>query len=215
MSSFQQTNNMVEFDWPEEDVEALWQQIDRAQKDLGKSVGRAVKMAGYSVIRSLGASTAIAPKYREYEEIHETPKQIERTGGGKKYEITTWKGGTKKTFNIRSPKGVRELKRMPQVRIGNRGLAKQSWRVAGGLAGKKSVVRKVRTGATAHWVARRAVSLKKEYKGDDPYIQISNRLNYIIPALEGGEKSVDTAMARAARGMRGHIDRLIKRKLAR
>ena len=215
MSNLQQTNNMFEFDWPEEDVEALWQQIDRAQKDLGKSTGRAVKMAGYSLIRSLGASTDIAPKYREYEEIHETPKQIEKKGGGKKYEITTWKGGTKKTFNIRSPKGVRELKRMPQVQIGNRGLAKHSWRYIGGMAGKKSLVRKTKTSPSAQAIARRESDEKHKYKGTDPYITITNKLDYILPALTSGEKSVDTAMARAARGMMHTIDNKIKRKLAR
>ena len=166
------------------------------------------------MIRSLGASTKVAPKYRPYKEIHETKKERDAKGGGKKYEITTWRGGQKKTFNIRSPKGVKELKQMPQVKIGNRGLAKASWRAAGAGIGRKSAVKKSKKwGKWARRSAGRNVDVEKSFETNDAYVRITNELDYITDSMKGGDRAVDTAMARAAEGMRHHIDEEIKKKL--
>ena len=204
----------IQIDWPEEDVKALWRQIERNQKEFGKNLGQSVKFAAYHLIKSLGADTRVAPKYRPYKEIKETKKEKDAKGGGKKYEITTWKGGRKKTFNIRSKKGVKELKQMPQVKIGNRGLAKASWRFAAGGIGRKSAVRKSKS--WGKWAARSAgrnVDVEKNFKTNDAYVRITNRLDYITDSMRGKDHAVDSAMARAARGMSHHIDEEIKKKL--
>ena len=104
---------------------------------------------------------------------------------------------------------------MRQVKIGHRGLAKFTWRCAAGDAGKKSLVKNSKPNPFTQTIARNTTQVKKKYKGYDPYITIINSLDYVLPALKGGGKSVDTAMARASRGMMHMIDNKIKRKLAR
>lgn len=203
----------IQLEWPEEDVRALWRQIERNRKELGRSLGSSVKFAAWHLIRSLGKSTRVAPKYRPYKEIHETPKERKAKGGGKKYEITTRKGGRKKTFNIRSKKGVRELKQMPQVRIGNRGLAKASWRFAIGEFGGRSKVSKKGFACGIETFAQTKVDVDRKFERDEANVRITNKLDYIREAMQGGERAVDSAMARAARGMSSHIDEQIKRKM--
>ena len=203
----------VQIDWPEDDVRALWKQIERNRKEFGRSLGKSVKLAAWHLVRSMGADTRVAPKYRPYKEIKETKKQRDAKGGGKKYEITTWKGGQKKTFNIRSKKGVKELKQMPQVRIGNRGLAKASWRFAVSQFGAKGGVSKKGITRGAERYAKRHMDVKKKLNRDDAYVKITNRVDYIIEAMHGKKHAVDSAMARAARGMSHHIDEQIKKKM--
>ena len=204
----------MQIDWPEADVEALWRQIERNQREFGKSLGKSVKFAAYHLIKSLGASTKVAPKYRPYKEIHETKKERDAKGGGKKYEITTWRGGQKKTFNIRSKKGVKELKQMPQVKIGNRGLAKASWRSAAFGIGTRGAVKKSKSwGKGVVRTAAGHVDVDKKFTDNDAFIMITNQMDYITDAMKGGDMAVDTAMARAAEGMRHHIDEEIKKKL--
>lgn len=207
------TDAPIQLDWPKEDVRAIWRQIERNQKELGRSLGSSVKLAAWHLTRSLGTSTRVAPKYRPYKEIKETAKEKRAKGGGKKYEITTCKGGRKKTFNIRSSKGVRELKQLPQVRIGNAGLAKSSWRFAISQFGSRRGVSKKGFARGIEGYAQKHTDITKRLKGDDPYVKISNRVNYIRDAMTGGENAVNTAMARAARGMMKHIDNKVKEKM--
>lgn len=207
------TDAPIQLDWPKEDVRAMWRQIERNQKELGRSLGSSVRFAAWHLIRSLGKDTQIAPKYRKYEEVYETPKQRKARGGGKKYRITSWKGGRKKTFIIRSKKGVRELKRMPQVLIGNRGLAKASWRFAVSQFGSSRGVAKKGFAPGIQKYAGMKTDVKKRLKGDDPYVKITNRLDYIVDAMQGKERAVDSAMARAARGMSKHIDNQVVKKM--
>jgi hypothetical protein len=51
-------------EFPRGDVDALFRQIDRAQKDLGKSMARSVSWAAAYVAHSLAAATRVAPKLR-------------------------------------------------------------------------------------------------------------------------------------------------------
>ena len=51
-------------EFPRADVDALFRQIDRAQKDLGMSMARSVSWAAAYVARSLSAATKVAPKLR-------------------------------------------------------------------------------------------------------------------------------------------------------
>jgi len=51
-------------EFPRADVDALFRQIDRAQKELGKSMARSVSWAAEYVAHSLAAATKVAPKLR-------------------------------------------------------------------------------------------------------------------------------------------------------
>jgi len=57
-------SDQVTLEFPAADRRALFSQIERAQREFGRSQKDAVKWAGGYLLRSLGASTAISPKLR-------------------------------------------------------------------------------------------------------------------------------------------------------
>lgn len=204
-------NDQVSIEWPKEDVRALWAQIDRAQKELGKGLGQAIKFAAWSVAQSLGVKTKVAPKYRPYEVVKESARVV-KFKGGKKYQITSLKKGHAKTFNVRAG-SVSELKKMGQVRIGNAGLAKSAWYwgikklgSANGV-GMKGVTQR----AKQHGVG--ITNVTQRLKGDDPFVKMVNSLPYAASALQGGMSAVTDAMGKAARHMEKIIDAQIAKKL--
>lgn len=201
----------VSIKWPRQDVRALWAQIDRAQKELGKGLGPAIRFAGWSVARALGVKTNIAPKYRPYKVIQEG-RGVAKRKGGKKYEVTSWKKGHAKTFNIRAA-SVSELKKKGQVRIGNAGLAKSAWmwgiKKIGG--GKNISMKGVTPGAKRF--GERNMETTSRLRGDDPFVKIVNSLPYATNALHGGMSAVNGAMGKAARYMEHVIDDKIKTKM--
>jgi len=201
----------VDIQFPKADAEALWREVDRAQKALGKSLGQAVRFAAWSVASSLGARTKVSGQYRPYREVKETSRERQRFGGQKLYKVTSHKSGAKKEFVVRS-RSVRELKQMPQVTIGQRGLAKMAWfwgikQIGGGRNIAKG-------GATpkAQRSATDATTVRKRLKGDDPFVEIRNKLPYARAALQGGEAEISSAMGAAARHMATIIDANIKKK---
>ena len=207
------TGDIIHVEWPMEDVRAMWKQIQRNQKEFGYTLGTSMKIGAWHLCRSLGVSTAVAPKHRPVKEIHETPKELKAKGGGKKYEVTSWKSGRKKTFAVRSSNKIRAVRKTRQVRIGNRGLAKATWRASISRYGSKRGISRTGFAPGITKFAKQLVNNKARLKGENPYIRIINRINYIESAMEGGEHAVDTAMERAASGMMKRIDNQIKKKL--
>ncbi len=204
-------SEMVTVEWPKADVDALWREIARAQKELGRNLGQAIRFAAWSVASSLGVMTTIAPKYRPYKVLAESAKVV-RQKGGKKYEIESYRKGRKKTFNVRA-RSVEELKKMAQVRIGKAGLAKSAWmwgikKIGGG----RNISMK---GATqvAKSLGWRNMSAESRLRGDDPFVKIVNRLPYAESALRGGASEITSAMGKAARHMEEIIDDDVKKKL--
>jgi len=204
-------SDQVSIEFPRQDVRALWAQIDRAQKELGKGLGPAIRFAAWSVARSLGVVTKVAPKLRPYREIKEG-RGVAKGKGGKKYEITSWKKGHAKTFNVRAA-SVSELKKTGKVRIGNAGLAKSAWMWgikklgSGGGVGMKGVT------AAAKQRGQRNMDVTQRLRGDDPFVKIVNSLPYAVSALRGGMNEVNGAMGRAARSMEKIIEANISKKL--
>ena len=204
-------SNQTSIVWPKQDVRALFAQMDRAQKELGKNLGQALRFAAWSVARSLGVVTDVSKKYRPYKAIKEA-RGIAKRKGGKKYEVTSFKKGRKKTFNVRSA-SVSALKKTGQVRIGNAGLAKSSWMWgikklgSGGGVSMKGVSSRVKRRGSQN------MDVSQRLRGDDPFIKIVNSLSYAGDALRGGTGTVNNAMAKAARAMVKVIDANIAKKM--
>jgi len=204
-------SDLVSIEWPKQDVRTLWAQIDRAQKELGRGLGQAIRFAAWSVARSLGVVTKVAQKYRPYKEVKEA-RGVVKFKGGKKYEVTSWKKGREKTFNVRAA-SVSKLKEMGQVRIGNAGLAKSAWMWgikklgSGGGIGMKGVT----PGAKQR--GQKNMEVTQRLRGDDPFIKIVNSLPYAANALQGGMSAANSAIGKAARSMEKIVDDKIKKKL--
>lgn len=204
-------SDQVSIEFPRQDVRALWAQIDRAHKELGKGLGQAIRFAAWSVARSLGVVTKVAPKYRPYRVIAEG-RGVAKGKGGKKYEVTSWKKGHAKTFNVRAA-SVSELKKMKQVKIGNAGLAKSAWMWgikklgSGGGVGMQGVT------TAAKQRGQRNMDVTQRLRGDDPFVKMVNSLPYAVSALQGGMGVVNSAMGKAARSMEKIIDANIAKKL--
>jgi len=205
----------VDFDikFPREDVEALFAQMQRAQKEIGASMGGAIKMAGFQLARTMGTSTAVSDKKRDYKIIQQRrarpgrPKQM-------MIEVTSYRGGKKKTFRRLIDGGKREANKSTAVEIGMRGLAKSSWKwgakgakTAGAVGYGRDVSRSAK-----QWGSRYGRG-KGHYRGDSPYYVIESRLPYIRKALQGGERTVETATQRAARALSETIDNKLKKKM--
>jgi len=197
--------------FPRRDVRALFAQMDRAQKELGKNVGQALRFAAWSVARSLGVVTDVARKYRPYKVVEEG-RGVAKRRGGKKYEVTSYKKGHSKTFNIRAV-SVAALKKKGQVRIGNAGLAKSSWMWgikklgSGGGVSMKGVTPGARKRGSQN------MDVTQRLRGDDPMVKIVNSLPYATDALRGGMSDVNNAMGKAVRSMEKIIDANIAKKL--
>jgi hypothetical protein len=204
-------SDQVSVEWPKKDVQALWAQIDRAQKELGKDLGQAVRFAAWSVARSLGVGTKVSDKYRPYKVIKEE-RGVARRAGSKLYEITSWKKGREHTFNMRA-KNIAELKATPQVKIANRGRAKSAWMWGIKKLGSGSGVSMNGVTPKGFMAAQNTMDVEQKLSGDNPYVKMINSLPYATSALKGGMSAVNGAMGKAARSMARIINADIKKKL--
>ena len=202
--------------WPTDDVRALFAQMERAVKELNIPMGKALKQAGNVLGQTMGTSTRVATRDGKAQKriIHEVKeaKGIAKRRGTKKYEVISWTSGKKTTFNIRA-KNKREANKKRQVKVRNFGLAKMTWaRIASGIGSSMATS----AGKATPWAKRKADRYGRvtfRFTGDDPFVTMTNNLYYAIPALQGGENTVNTAMARAARGLELSITKQLKRKL--
>lgn len=204
-------SDQVSIEWPRHDVRALWTQIERAQKELGKDLGQAIRFAAWNLARSLGVVTKVAPKFRPYRVLKEG-RGVAKGKGGKKYEVTSWKSGRSKTFNVRAA-SVAELKKMRQVRIGNAGLAKSAWMWGIKKLGSGSGISMKGVTPGAKRRGQQNMDVTQRIRGDDPFVKIVNSLPYAESALQGGMSAVTGAMGKAARSMEKIIDGDIQKKL--
>lgn len=204
-------------EFPHRDVAALVKQMERARQVLGKSIPASVYMAMTSVLRSLGASTKVAPKHREYtpdEAYNATIQNRDEQGRFLTVERRVKLRYLVKRYRRPHPQiayayNEQELLKHKAVIISLRGLAARSWVMAGkktriSLRGKEGASL---TNALASRMARQLVDAESRLSGDDPYMKVRNRVKYITEALVGGPSTVDTAMERAARAMSHNIDK--------
>lgn len=190
-------------DFPTRDLAALRSQMERAGKDLHKSGGQAVKFGAWAVASSLGASTKVSAKNRPVAEIPTSRKKT------KKFEITSFKAGSKRVFPFYAT-GKRELLKSGIVRIGKKGLAKASWMWGIKKLGSSRGAGSGST-ASAKKTGRKVIDVTQALRGDNPSVTIRNKLDYVMEALRAGPQDVETAMGRAARQMEKIInDRIAK-----
>ena len=203
-------------DFPRADVDALFRQMDRAQKELGRSLGNAVRTATNRVALSIGTSTRVAPKYRKITPMGDQSSNRKfdpKTGKfyyNKRFEVYSDK--RKKTYDVWA-KNITAAKKKKSVLIARRGLAKATWRRAAQEASAGGGVGKGGVTASAKRLADRHARGKGVFTGVDPWAMMESSLDYAQDALQGGPRDVGTAMERAASAMEHLIDRQIEKKL--
>ena len=203
-------SDQVSIEWPKQAARVA-AQIDRAQKELGRDLGQAIRFAAWSVARSLGVMTKVAPKYRDYKVVKEG-RGVAKRAGSKLYEVTSWKKSQKHTFNMRAV-SVSQLKETPQVKIKNRGRAKSVWMWGIKKLGSGGGVSMSGVTSAGYLAAQQAMDVEQKLSGDNPYVKMVNSLPYAVNALKGGMGSVNDAMGKAARSMARIINADIKKKL--
>lgn len=200
-------------EFPKADADALFRQMDRAQRLLGKHMVHALNSAAMFVGRSLGASTKIAPKQREI-----VPLEISRSkrSGVRSWGVTGWFGRprTYQTKILNTGKGEAYVKeRLGMIR--NRGLAKKTMASMAKKVGAKGVGDNLHLGYGGQKLAQLAAKHGTGRRGGgetDPWIEMANTLGYATSALKGGEADITTALGRASRAMEKSIDAQLRKK---
>jgi hypothetical protein len=206
-------SNAIQIEFPRRDIEALRAQMDRAQKELGKSLGASVKLAAWSVSRTLGTSTRVAPKVRKV-------MPLRKSGFSDEYKSSflSWKKpfivlvdrGWQSREEIIWEKSITRARKNKWAVIKYHGLAKAAWGWAVKKLGPKSDMKGVSDPARGKAASQMAV--ESQLKGDDPVVRLTNRVKYAAAALKGGARDVNTAIARAAKYMAAVIDGNIKKQ---
>jgi hypothetical protein len=211
---------VASIEFPRADVDALFRQMDRQSRLLGKSLVHSLNAAAMYLGRSLGASTKMAPKTRPVKAL---PLKIAK---GQKsningqpvipWGVTGWFGRprTYQTRILRTSKGKAYVKeRLGMIR--RRGLAKKTMASMAKNVGGIGAAGMAHMSYVAQDLARIASKHGKNTRGGgehDPWILMENTLNYATDALKGGEMDISTAMGRAARGMEKSINAQLRRR---
>jgi len=197
-------------EFPRDDVDALFRQMERQSRLLGKNLVHSLNAAAMYLSRSLSASANVAPKARK---IHPLQISMSRRKNVKSWGVTGWFGRprTYQTKILNTSKGPEYVKeRIGMIR--RRGLGKMTMgrmsKAVGGLA-------QTHMSGIAAGVADLAKKYGNSEKGggeQDPWIRMTNSLNYATDALKGGDSAIGTAMGRAARAMEKSIDTQLRKK---
>lgn len=202
-------SNGVQLEWPQADVNAMFRSMEYARRYLNADAGRAMKQAVAYLLRSVAASTKVAPKFRE---INERPGFVTKRSDLRAYGVTGWFGKPRReSTRLVYSRDYATAKRR-HATIGNRGLAKLTWKWAARLVNSKIESAKFSTlgAAITNKIAAQNVEGKSNYKGEDVFAEIHNSLPYIKAAMTS---DVNTAMERAARGMMKSIDKQLVRRM--
>jgi len=194
--------------WPEKDVEAIMAEMERGRRELGRDYPHMLRAGMKAILNSVGASTRVAPKKREI--TKGTAKPPRR--GLKAFDVTGYFGKKPKTLQTKTvfSRDKRTATKYHGT-IGNSGLAKRTWAIAGKMFGA-SVLSSAVSSMTDR-IAGNSVDVSKNFTGEDQFIQVANGLNYIESALNGGPNDINTAMERAASGLTQSIDRQIVKRM--
>jgi hypothetical protein len=197
----------VQIEFPKADVDALFSAMQRSAKELDVDQGKAMKQAIGYLVRSLGASTAVAPKYRTVTASKEKPPRR----GLKAFDVTGYFGKPRRleTKTVFSRDKSTAKKRHAQ--IGNRGLAKLTWKLAARDIGDRldgMSFGDISSAITAK-IAAQSIETKSNFQGADIFAEVHNLLPYIRSAVK---ENFNSAFERAARAMEHSIDnQLVKR----
>lgn len=197
-------------EFPRADVDALFRQMDRAQRLLGKHMVHALNSAAMYVARSLGASTKVSKKQRPIQELQISTS---KRHGVKSWGVTGWFGRprTYQTKILRTSKGEAYVKeRLGMIR--RSGLAKKTMANMGKKFGATDIAH-MSFGAAE--LARLSAKHGRGERGggeSDPWVRMTNDLGYATDALKGGDSAIETAIGRAARSMEKSVTNQLLRK---
>lgn len=239
-------SNGVQFDFPQADVNRLFDAMKRSANELNKDNGSAMKQAVGYLVRSLSASTKISAKLRPIvknpNKKWKTDRRIAPFGvmkykKGNQYFVPIYRTGEygklrffdKKSaswFDRRSGKwekipsgqdianpeiivpGIMNDKRR---KIGNRGLAKLTWKLAAKNLNQRldgMTFGSIKSAITAK-IAAQNIETKSNFKGNDVFVEIHNSLPYIRSAIKDDFGSV---FDRAARAFEYNIERQLEKR---
>jgi len=210
----------VQIQFPANDVKALQRSMNRAQNELGITIGQSVKMAGSAVLRSMGASTKVAPKKRPAVVVEKMVSRTLKSGREgkprkvKQYGVNVYTKLGPVFQAVYGAKNTTDVKKSPIAEINRRGLAKAAWVRIADRARISVKGEGVASGATKS-KAWQKTSAQFNFRGDDPYFIMTNRLPHAMEALQGGPQDFTSAMERGARAMMHTIDDKIKKALAK
>ena len=203
-------SNGVQIEFPQADVDRLFAVMQRSAKLMDIEQGKAMKQAVGYLLRSLGASTRIAPKYRAVTQRNDI-KPIRRNL--KTFQVSGWFGKPRKAEDkIVFSKDKSTAKRR-HATIGNRGLAKLTWKLAARDMGNKidgMTFGSVASAITGK-IAAENVETRSSFNGPDIFAEIHNLLPYIRSAVKPGE--VNSAFERAARAMEHSVNNQLVKKM--
>jgi len=230
-------------EWPKEDVRAMWAQIERAQKELGKSMLASIQWATRTMLSSIAASTKVSAKLRPI--VSNPDKRYKKDRRRAPFGVYVYRNGKKifKPIYRTGEYGKQRFFDKRTVAWYDRSEGSGKWRkIASGPdpANPELIVPGIKTDRrrniwrsgfakkTWQW-AKGAVgrggtltlmrvpniaSVTLHRGADNPGITIRNSLNYWDKATRGGAMAIDTAIGRAARSLQRNIDDKVAKKLA-
>jgi hypothetical protein len=185
----------IEFDAKLSGQGTLMREMRASAKALGLSVAGGVKFTGWAVADAFRTATKESPKKRKITEV----KGARTKAGNKTFEVERWHRGKKTTFLVYA-KNKREANKLPQVKIGNRGLARKAWHFPQRKLGSARGGGKV--GTTATRIARRHGTVELHLRDENPSVKITNSLDYAADAFKtSGQQTINNVLERAARRM--------------
>lgn len=182
------------------DLSRLRAQLERAERELGKSASDALKWAMGTLLASVKASTLQAPKKRKVIANPDPRAQTDKRVA--KYVAVAWRGGAETLIPMKERDGkARNIKRS--------GLARAAWSWGLKAIGQPGSS----TGSTDQrttQIAKNNMTVEKHLTGGpEMFIAAANRLDYAMLAMKGGEMAVTTAADRAAKSLEYKIDRAL------
>jgi len=230
-------SDAVSIDFPRIEVDRLFAQMQRAQKELGKGLKNSVAWAGSLLMQSLAAQTIVSQKLRPIvsnpDKRHKTDKRFAPFGvfrydrTGKKYFKPIYRTGEygrirfidKKTAEVKYINTLTgKVHRAEQVDQ-EPGMSIKSDKRR--IIGRRGLAKKSWQWAAKHMAGGIAnlmrvpnlASIKWIGGADNPAVKIENDLRYMRFALKGGYAALNTAAANAARKMAKLIEDRIVRKM--
>lgn len=200
-------SEQITIEWPQADADALFAAMEKARRELNYDYPHSLRAGMKAVLQAVGTSTRVAPKRREITNSLAIPPRKNL----KAFDITGYFGkprklGTRTIFAESKRNAIKY-----HGTIGNRGLAKRTWSIAGKMFGASVMASAVKSYTDK--LARNNVDVTKNYTGENQFIQVSNGLPYIEAAIDGGPNAINTAMQRAASGMLASVDRQIAKRM--
>jgi len=232
-------SDAMTIEFPEADRQAMFRNMDRAQREFGKSAKEAIKWGGVYVARSLGASTIQAPKLRKIvKNPHPDAGRDKRRAivgvnrwdrTGKQYFQPIYRTGEygKTRFEKDGSITVFDTPGRP-YNLSREQFASMNLQMPSVQASKKRIIGRRGLGKKAwKWIERNmdggtgsvgdAASVASVRWGliVGAEVTITNKLRYITKALKGGYMGVASAMARASRGMEEAMNRKLEAMAAK